>query len=1060
MNQVQRTDAAGTASGLNSTIAAAMRLILTVAWLASGCGAPTPAPAGGTASADSGAVADAVGAGGNDASSDAGGSETVAADVAPADAVVSDVEATDTALVDADTADTEGNDTAGNDTAGNDTAGSDTAGNETAVNDTASTDGSAAVAAASLTVADQALNGDFKTVVIKAVSVPAAITALAKLKIVSVGGATPGAVLAEQALPKDADLSDLEVVLKTPIAGTQSLTASLLQPGPKPIAGPDGAPVETTFAVTGDMTEPALVVQSQNLAANALGTLKVGQVSVPASYAAGVWVAVYADVNGKPDALLGKLQVKPGQHKNLSLDLVSNLTKGQLLHAVLREGAKGSGSWTPGAPAVKDFAGKVVETQFSVDAAPFHPVLEIEDQTLTDPKSLLVKKVVVPPEHVGGWLAIYADNAGKAGSLIGKLYFVKGTKVDQKLSLTVAQQGELTLHAVLYAGQTLVESTDAVMKAPDGTAMTLTFSVGAKSLSYITAKPYTTKDPRHVMVTRAYSFDKPAWVLLFRDDQGKPGIELARKKVLPKFAGNVHFDNLYGDFLESGTIAEYLTGKPGTFRRSAKGVEKLHVLLYEDFPTDNKFTYTPGGKEDVPVLDAAGKPVVALLDVTVKASIQNTQQDSPRYYFPCPLSQHVAHPTKLPVDCRCHANIESLDFPECESDIADGLSMQIGEGPRARTHNFGGFRSGFPEAASNELMALMVWKDAKTIWPENKIALDVGAVMGIDMTTRKRRIVAGRTEAPGTGITDLGKGPVLSDPFELQKGPDGQYYVASYGYVRIDAALIPTVDVIRVNPANGDRQYVWRSNHLGFNLDKQANPYGHCANGRDAKYGYASVQIGRKAFGIDDKGNFYFSYAHNGNTPNSDGIGIVKVSADGKSCDFVTRHKTGAENVLYKGKNIGSGIEAQAGPYKGMLVKGGKIYTSTELNDELIEVDIASGDRKLLHKDGVTDNNNGSSGTHVLWDSQRNLIWQAGLSGSTLMFDPAKGTSEPLWCPQHDRDYLGIACLHLGAWGNNGMPMERGLWLHPTDKEYLFVVNLTMIIRVHLMSGTSEIFSY
>ncbi len=105
---------------------------------------------------------------------------------------------------------------------------------------------------------------------------------------------------------------------------------------------------------------------------------------------------------------------------------------------------------------------------------------------------------------------------------------------------------------------------------------------------------------------------------------------------------------------------------------------------------------------------------------------------------------------------------------------------------------------------------------------------------------------------------------------------------------------------------------------------------------------------------------------------------------------------------------LGAGVEPQAGPYKGMLVKDGKIYTSTALYDELYEVDIATGDRKMVHAGGVTDANNGSSGTHVLWDAHRNLIWQAGLSGSTLMFDPAKGTSEPLWCPENVRDYFGI----------------------------------------------------
>ena len=1012
---------------------------------------------------DAGAADTSIDAGTDDANGDGAG---------PEDSATEDAALPDAGVIDADTGavDTEPDvpDTAP-DTAPDvpDTAADtapDTAPDvpDTAPDTAADTGGVDAGAkdAGALTVADQVLTGTFKDVIIKAVALPASVGTFGKLRIVAVNGATPGALLAEQALAKEANLSDLLVTLKTPIAGVVTLRAEVIGAASKPVLGVDGLPLSAEFVVTGDMSEPALIILSQKLAPNALGTINVSFARVPASYTVGLWVAVYSDVAGKPGTLLGKLQVKAGESKDQALVLTSALTKGQVLHAVLRQGAAGTGSWTPSGPLIKDFGGKVVEMQFEVDAEPFHPVLEIEDQTLTDPKKLLIKKVVVPPSHVGGWLAIYADAAGSKGALLAKLYFIKGTKVDQKLSFTAAQQGEQTMHAVLYAGQTFVESADAVMKAPDGSEMTLTFQVSAKSLSYIIAKPYTTKDPRHVMVTRAYSHAKAAWVVLARDEGGKPGIELARKKVLPKFAGNVHFDNLYGDFLENGTISEYLTAKPGTFRRYVRGDEKLHVLLYEDFPADNKFTYTPGGSEDLPVLDATSKPVTGLIDVKVVASVQNLQKDSPRFYFPCPLSQHVSHPTTLPVDCRCHNNIVGLDFPECKADIADALSMTIGEGPRARTHNFGGFRSGFPEAASNELMALMVWKDHKTVWPENKITLDVGAVMAIDMTTRKRRLVAGRYEDPATGIADLGAGPVLSDPFELQKGPDGQYYVASYGYVRIEASLVPTVDVIRVDPKSGNRTYVWRSNHLGFNLDNKPNPYGHCANGRDAKYGYASVQIGRKAFGIDDKGNFYFSYAHNGNSANSDGIGVIKVSADGKTCSFVTRHKVGADNTLYKGKNIGSGFDAQAGPYKGMLVKGGKLYTSTELNDELIEVDLATGDRKMLHKDGLTDTNNGSSGTHVVWDSHRNLIWQAGLSGSTLLFDPAKGTSEPLWCPQNDRDYLGMPCLHPGAWGNNGMPMERGMWLHPTDKAYMFVVNLTMIIRVHLMSGTSEIFSY
>lgn len=911
-----------------------------------------------------------------------------------------------------------------------------------------------------LVIVDQVALKPFTALNVQVVGLPLNQAAPGKLRIFNETAGVKGTLAIEVPVQHGKTHENLAVTLKLAVVGEQAFVADLLLSGGQPALAADGAPLVAKFKVVGDTVDPELTIDSQSLPANDLASLKIAFVRVPDRFTVGLWLAIYSDVSGKPGIEIGKKKLLPGDYKDQVLVLTSALFKGQPLHGVLKHGAAGSGSWSAGNPAVKNFAGQVVEAGFAVDSPAFHPVLEIEDQTLTDPKKVLIKKVVIPQQYVGGWLALYADNAGKAGALLGKLYYITGSKENQLLSLTVAQQGETTLHAVLHAGQKWDEATNVVMKAQDGTEMKLIFTIGGKSLSYIKADPYTTKDPRHVMVTRAYSYTKPAWVVLARDDQGKPGLELARKKVLPKFAGNVHFDNLYGDFLEAGTIAEYLTGKPGTFRRYARGVEKLHVLLYEDFPSDNKFTYTPGGSEDVPVLDAAGKQVTALVAVTVKASVQNVQQDSPRYYYPCPLSQHVSNPTKLPVDCRCHVNIVGLDFPECKSDIADGLVMQFGDGPRARTHNFGGFHSGYVEPATSELVALLSWKDHKTIWPENLITIDVGAVMGIHYESRKRRVIGGRYEDPVTGIQTVGNGPVLSYPFEVQKGPDGKIYVASYAYVRIGASLVFTVDIIRMNPQTGDREFVWRSNHLGDNLDNKPNPYGHCANGRTEKFGYASVQIGRKAFGIDDKGNFYLSYAHNGNTPNSDGIGILQVSADGKACGFVTRTKVGIDNLLYKGQSVGTGFEPQAGPYKGMLIKGGKIYTSTELNDELVEVDMATGNRKLLHKDGVNDTNTGSSGTHVLWDAKRSLIWQGGLSGATLLFDPAKGTSEPLWCAANDRDYLGIACLKSAAWGNNGMPMERGMWMHPTDQDYMFVVNYSMIQRVDLKAGTSEIFSY
>ncbi|MCB9740364.1 MAG: hypothetical protein H6747_13970 [Deltaproteobacteria bacterium] len=916
-------------------------------------------------------------------------------------------------------------------------------------------------ALATLAAEKQTIASPYDTVTIKAAALPVDAKVEGKLRLTWVGGPDDGKQAGTAPLLVGKSYDELAIQISPTVLGTQKLVAEILGGDGKVAATLDGGPMQAVFEVTGDTEEPELKVESQALDPADLYALTIAYVNVPARFKVGGWVAIYTNNAGKPGTLLGKAYFKPGAYKDQPLAMTSKLLVGQPLHAVMIEPAAGSGSWKSSNPPLQDLDGNDVATTFIADSVAYHPILEIEDQTLSNPKELLIQKVTVPQEHFGGWLAIYDDNAGKPGALLGKLYFVKGTKENQVLKFTDAQQGEKTLHAILYAGQKWDEQNNVVMQAPGGGEMTLTFKVGAASLSYILAPPYTTDDPRHVVVKRAYSFDKPAWVVLARDDgTGKPGEVIAQKKVAKKFAGDVHVDALYGNFIKEGSLDDYLVGKAGTSRRCVRGDEKIHVLLYEDDPADNAFTYVPGGKEDVPVLDANNKAVTAVMDVQVKAAIQNNQKDSPRYYAPCPLSQHIANATKLPVDCRCHTNVVGHNFPECKLVIADIVGMQYGEGPRARSQNFGRFMAGFTEPSSNELIGLIVWKDHETVWPENKITIDVGAVVAIDAETRKRRIIGGRHKDPQKGILDYGKGPVLSYPFAVQKGPDGKYYVASYGYVRIGASLTPGVDVIRMDPKTGDREYVWRSNHLGFNLDNQTNPYGHCANGRDAKYGYYSVQIGRKGFGIDDKGNFYLSYAHNGNTPTSDGIGILKVGSDGKSCDFVTRTKVGKDNVLYKGASVGNGPEPQAGPYKGLLWKDNKLYVSVELTDALWEVDVATGDRKPLHTYGVDDNNTGSSGTHIVWDDYRKLFWQMGFSSATLMYDPAKGTSEPLWCPENDRDYKGIACKKLGAWGNNGLVLERGFWMHPTSAEYMFVVNGNGIVRVHLKSGTSEIFSY
>ena len=103
----------------------------------------------------------------------------------------------------------------------------------------------------------------------------------------------------------------------------------------------------------------------------------------------------------------------------------------------------------------------------------------------------------------------------------------------------------------------------------------------------------------------------------------------------------------------------------------------------------------------------------------------------------------------------------------------------------------------------------------------------------------------------------------------------------------------------------------------------------------------------------------------------------LKVSFDGKTCDFVTRSDTGQNNVLYKGQDVGSGPSPQAGPYHGMLYKNGIIYAYINIGGELYKVDTATGNREIIYKEAV-GKPSASSGTHIKWDRYRDPEGWAG----------------------------------------------------------------------------------
>ena len=567
------------------------------------------------------------------------------------------------------------------------------------------------VTPAELVVVDQVLEAPYESVVLEAVRLPD----------------EAGAVVIRYA--GDA-LTGAPVALDARVVGAQALVATLEDEAEQPVASITGEPLELPFEVVGDTEEPELAVNAQELDPSNLYGLTLDRVVVPERYEVGAWVVIYEDDEGSIGRNRDKLQLQPGEHDAVTFDVANEFERAQKLHAVMREGRPGSGSYSPSNPVVTNSAGQPMGTAFTIDAEPFRPELLVDDQEIvtsnTGTSSLQITSATIPEEHIGGgWVAIYDHNTGARGALLGRLYYPRGTRADRELDLDMPLQGQHTLQTVLHAGQRWSDADDQPMLDANGDEVAVTFRAGGQDLSYVLSPPHTTNHPGNLKLERAYSFDGPAWVEIARDNNGSPGTVIARRRVAKRFAGNVYFDSALGDFLSAGTREEFLRGEPGTYRRSVRGDENLHVLFYADDPADNQFTYTPGGAEDQPILDASGQPITTRFQVTVEASIQNSQKDSPRYFLPCPLSQHVGNPTALPVDCRCHVNVSTLDFPECKGLIADYLGLSYGDGPRAKTHNFGRWRSGFAEPSSDTLVGLLVWKDAATVRPENGVTIDV-----------------------------------------------------------------------------------------------------------------------------------------------------------------------------------------------------------------------------------------------------------------------------------------------------------------------------------------------
>jgi hypothetical protein len=316
---------------------------------------------------------------------------------------------------------------------------------------------------------------------------------------------------------------------------------------------------------------------------------------------------------------------------------------------------------------------------------------------------------------------------------------------------------------------------------------------------------------------------------------------------------------------------------------------------------------------------------------------------SPFFGRSCKLSQHLANPTGLPADCRCLDNrgaTGGIDACKRPFDLAKS-KVSLGAGPSFAGYHNAHIAGGFVDPASKQLIAAVYWDGTSSA---------KGLIVAYDMGTWARRFVSGdwNDGAPKT----TGSGPSFGHLKDVRPGKDGKWYALS------DRPQL--LAIFRVDPATGNRAVVWSSK------DEKA---GQCASGDPKATGDAKiVQYTDEGFAVDADGSFLLGYAN----PARDGRGIVRISADGSKCSYVT-----ASGARADGMTRGAGDEMR-GFVQGFTLQGGAIYAFTTGEKKLWSVDPATGNRAVVASPPLGER-------WVAWDGKRNVLWTAGFQNSVTL---------------------------------------------------------------------------
>jgi hypothetical protein len=201
-----------------------------------------------------------------------------------------------------------------------------------------------------------------------------------------------------------------------------------------------------------------------------------GEISIERAISDGPgWVAIYNEVDGQPGFIIGTAPLEDGLNQAVSISLLEAALTPQLFARLHHDSEPGDAFNFPGPDQPVLYNNRMPRAAaFRTDAGA-HAF--VRDQRLEDGR-VSVAAIVSP---VPAWAAIYADDDGQPGDLLGRTLLPTGISRDVVVQLSPAPEPG-TLHLALYrdlgqAGEFEPPADDPPLTNDDGRAIRIPFTL-------------------------------------------------------------------------------------------------------------------------------------------------------------------------------------------------------------------------------------------------------------------------------------------------------------------------------------------------------------------------------------------------------------------------------------------------------------------------------------------------------------------------------------------------------------------------------------------------------